>query len=90
MSFEEYNEKVMDHFLNPRNTGEVPNPTHSVQVSNPHCGDTVKLTVRIEGGIIADVRTKTFGCAAAIAASSALTELMQGKKISGQRGSCSL
>ena len=79
MSFEEYNSTVMDHFLNPRNTGEVAEATHSSMVRNPHCGDTVKLTVRLEGGRIADARAKTFGCAAAIASTSALTELLKGR-----------
>ena len=79
MSFEEYSETVMDHFLNPRNTGEVAKATHSSMVRNPHCGDTVKLTVRLEDGRITDARAKTFGCAAAIASTSALTELLKGR-----------
>jgi nitrogen fixation NifU-like protein len=81
MSFDDYNPKVMDHFLNPRNTGEVPGATHSALVRNPACGDMVKLTLRIEGGIIRDARAKTFGCAAAIAASSAMTELIHGRGV---------
>ena len=80
-SFEDYNPTVMDHFLNPRNTGEVEHPTHSALVKNPACGDLLKLTARVEDGVIREVRAKTFGCAAAIAASSALTELIQGRSI---------
>src|SRR5262249_10710654 len=81
MPFEDYNATVMDHFLNPRNTGELADPTHSAFVRNPVCGDQVKLTLRVKEGVIADARVKTFGCAAAIAASSALTELVIGKSV---------
>jgi nitrogen fixation NifU-like protein len=83
MPFEDYNPTVMDHFLNPRNTGEVTAPTHWATVRNPVCGDTVKLTVRVENGVIAQAKTKTFGCAAAIASSSALTELLLGRTVEG-------
>lgn len=85
MSFEGYNPTVMDHFLNPRNTGELQEPTHAAVVRNPVCGDMVKLTVRVENGVVSGVRTKTFGCAAAIASSSALTELLQGLRIEDAR-----
>jgi NifU-like protein involved in Fe-S cluster formation len=85
MPFEEYNSTVMDHFLNPRNTGELRDPTHSALVRNPACGDLVKLTVRVVDGVVAEVRTKTFGCAAAIASSSALSELLQGRRIDAAR-----
>lgn len=81
MPFEDYNPTVMDHFLNPRNTGELAEPTHSAFVRNPVCGDQVKLTLKVRDGVIADARVKTFGCAAAIAASSALTELVIGKSV---------
>jgi nitrogen fixation NifU-like protein len=81
MPFEDYNPTVMDHFLNPRNTGELSEPTHSAFVRNPVCGDQVKLTLRVREGVIVDARVKTFGCAAAIASSSALTELLIGKKV---------
>lgn len=81
MSFEEYNSTVMDHFLNPRNTGDVSGASHQAFFRNPICGDTVKLTARVENGVICEVRTKTFGCAAAIAASSVLTELLEGKTV---------
>jgi nitrogen fixation NifU-like protein len=85
MPFEEYNPTVMDHFLNPRNTGEVPGATHQATVRNPACGDMVKLTVRVENGVVADARAKTFGCAAAIASSSALTELIRGRRVEEAR-----
>jgi nitrogen fixation NifU-like protein len=81
MAFEEYGPRVMDHFLNPRNTGEVDAPTHHATARNPSCGDLVKLTAVVRDGVIAEVRTKTFGCAAAIASSSALTELLQGRRV---------
>ena len=81
MPFEDYNPTVMDHFLNPRNTGELNDPTHTAFVRNSVCGDQVKLTLRVKDGVIEDVRVKTFGCAAAIAASSALTELLIGKSV---------
>lgn len=81
MPFEEYNKTVLDHFLNPRNTGELSDPTHTAVVRNPACGDMVKLTVRVKDGIVAEARAKTFGCAAAIASTSALTEMLTGKTL---------
>jgi NifU-like protein involved in Fe-S cluster formation len=86
MSFEDYNATVMDHFLNPRNTGELPEPTHQALVRNPACGDLVKLTVLVRDGAIQAARAKTFGCAAAIASSSALTLLLAGKSVEDARG----
>lgn len=85
MPFEDYNATVMDHFLNPRNTGELPDATHQALVRNPACGDMVKLTLRVEGGVIREARTKTFGCAAAIASSSALTEILKGRSVAEAR-----
>ena len=85
MPFEEYNPTVMDHFLNPRNTGELPQPTHTAFVRNPTCGDQLKLTLVVKEGMIADARVKTFGCAAAIASSSALTELLIGRSVEEAR-----
>lgn len=74
-----YNEKVMDHFLNPRNVGEVENPDGVGDVGNITCGDALKLTFKLDNeGRIAEVKFKTFGCASAIASSSALTELVKG------------
>jgi len=85
MPFEDYNATVMEHFLNPRNTGELSQPTHTAFVKNPVCGDQVKLTLRVADGKIVDARVKVFGCAAAIAASSALTELIIGKLVEEAR-----
>jgi len=76
-----YSEKVMDHFSNPRNVGEVESPSGTGTVGNPACGDIMKLTIKVEGGKIADVKLKTFGCGAAIATSSMVTELVKGKDL---------
>ncbi|MCQ2378799.1 MAG: Fe-S cluster assembly protein NifU [Victivallaceae bacterium] len=77
-----YSEKVMDHFMNPRNVGEIENPDGTGEVGNAACGDALKLTFKLDGnGKIADVKFKTFGCASAIASSSMLTELVKGKTL---------
>ena len=76
-----YSEKVMDHFSSPRNVGEVENPNAVGQVGNPKCGDIMKMTMRIEDGVIEDVKFKTFGCGAAVATSSMATELVKGKTV---------
>ncbi|WP_186565276.1 Fe-S cluster assembly scaffold protein NifU [Lawsonibacter celer] len=76
-----YSEKVMDHFSNPRNMGEVPDANAVGQVGNPKCGDIMKMTMKIENGVIQDVKFKTFGCGAAVATSSMATELVKGKTI---------
>lgn len=76
-----YSEKVMDHFSNPRNVGEVENPNAEGQVGNQKCGDIMKMTMRIEDGVIVDVKFKTFGCGAAIATSSMATVLVKGKTV---------
>jgi len=73
-----YNETVMDHFQNPRNTGEIDNPDGVGQVGNPACGDVMRVFVRIADGRILEARHQTFGCAAAIACASAATELITG------------
>lgn len=76
-----YSDKVMDHFSNPRNVGEIENADGVGQVGNPVCGDVMKLTVKIEDDKVADVKFKTFGCGAAVATSSMVTELVKGKSI---------
>jgi nitrogen fixation NifU-like protein len=69
--------ELLDHFANPRNTGELPPPAVTLEVSNPACGDILRLSVLITDGRIVEARYKARGCAAAIAAGSALTELIQ-------------
>lgn len=76
-----YSEKVMDHFMNPRNMGEIENASGVGVVGNPKCGDIMKIYLDIEDGIIKDVKFKTFGCGAAVATSSMATELVKGKTI---------
>jgi nitrogen fixation NifU-like protein len=76
-----YSEKVMDHFMNPRNMGEIEDADGVGEVGNPVCGDVMKLYLKIENGVIVDAKFKTFGCGAAIATSSITTELIKGKTI---------
>ena len=76
-----YSEKVMDHFAHPRNVGELPDANGVGEVGNPKCGDIMRMYLKIENGIIKDVKFLTFGCGAAIATSSMATELIKGKSI---------
>ncbi|GFN36016.1 Fe-S cluster assembly scaffold protein NifU [Tepidimicrobium xylanilyticum] len=76
-----YSEKVMEHFRNPRNVGEIKDADGVGIVGNPRCGDIMKMYLKIEDGIIKDVKFKTFGCGSAIASSSMATELIKGKTI---------
>ena len=76
-----YSEKVIDHFTNPRNAGEIPEADGIGQVGNSVCGDIMKIYLKIEDNIIVDVKFKTFGCGAAIATSSMATELIIGKTV---------
>jgi len=76
-----YSEKVMDHFSNPRNVGEIENADGVGEVGNASCGDIMKIFLKIEDNVIKDVKFKTFGCGAAIATSSMVTELAVGKTI---------
>lgn len=71
----------MDHFMHPRNVGEIENADASGTVGNPKCGDIMKVTLKIEDGIIVDARFKTFGCGSAIATSSMATEMIKGKTL---------
>jgi len=77
-----YSEKVMDHFMNPRNVGEIENADGVGEVGNAKCGDIMKIYLKIENDVVVDVKFKTFGCASAIASSSMATELIKGKPLS--------
>jgi len=74
-----YPERLLDHFQNPRNVGELAPPAVTVEVSNPACGDILRLSARFENDAVAEVRYKVRGCTASIAAGSALTEWLVGK-----------
>ena len=76
-----YTEKVLDHFLNPRNTGELVQPHGIGEVGNAVCGDIMRIYIQVDGNVITDVKFKTFGCGAAIATSSMVTEMVKGKTI---------
>jgi nitrogen fixation NifU-like protein len=79
--FQNYSEKVMEHFRNPRNVGQIANPDGVGHVGNPVCGDIMELYIKVTDGRIVDAKFKTFGCGAAIATSSMVTELVKGKTI---------
>ena len=76
-----YSEKVMDHFLNPRNVGVIEDANGIGEVGNAKCGDIMKIYLKIEDGIVKDVKFETFGCGSAIASSSMATELIKGKPL---------
>jgi len=76
-----YSDKVMDHFTNPRNVGEIPDADGVGQVGNPVCGDIMKIYLKIKDDRIEDIKFKTFGCGAAIATSSMVTEMAKGKTL---------
>ncbi len=76
-----YSDKVMDHFKNPRNVGEIENADGVGEVGNPVCGDIMNISIKVENNIITDAKFKTFGCGAAIASSSMATELVTGKTL---------
>ncbi len=78
---EEYSNKVMDHFMNPRNMGEMPDADGIGQVGNPVCGDIMRMYIKVKNNIITDVKFQTFGCGAAVATSSMATELIKGKTL---------
>ena len=77
----QYSEKVMEHFRNPRNVGKIEDPSGIGHVGNPVCGDIMELYIKVKDNIIIDAKFKTFGCGAAIATSSMVTELVKGKSI---------
>ena len=76
-----YSEKVLDHFSNPRNVGELEGANAVGQVGNPKCGDIMKMYMKIENDVVVDVSFKTFGCGAAVATSSMATEMVKGKTV---------
>ncbi len=76
-----YTDLVMDHFNNPRNVGAITDADGVGQIGNPTCGDVMRISIRVEGDRLADVKFKTFGCAAAVAASSMVTEMAMGKTL---------
>ena len=77
-----YSEKVMDHFMNPRNVGDVEDANAVGEVGNAKCGDIMKISMKInDDGVIEDVKFKTFGCGAAVATSSIATEMIKGKTV---------
>ena len=76
-----YNEKVMEHFMNPRNVGEIDNADGIGEVGNPVCGDMMTFYIKVKDNHISDVKYKTFGCGAAIAVSSMVSELAKGKTL---------
>jgi nitrogen fixation NifU-like protein len=79
--FNMYSEKVMDHFTNPRNVGEIDDADGIGEEGNPVCGDAMKIFIKVKDDVITDVKFKTFGCASAIAVSSMVTEMAMGKTI---------
>lgn len=76
-----YSEKLMDHFTNPRNVGEIPEADGVGEEGNPTCGDVMKITIKVEGNRIVDAKFRTFGCGAAIGVSSMVTEMVKGKTL---------
>ncbi|NQT30341.1 MAG: Fe-S cluster assembly scaffold protein NifU [Candidatus Saganbacteria bacterium] len=78
---EPYSERVMDHFKNPRNVGEIENPDGVGKIGNPVCGDIMEMYIKVKDNVIVDAKFKTFGCGAAIATSSMITEMVKGKTI---------
>lgn len=76
-----YSDKVMDHFSNPRNVGDIPDADAVGEVGNAKCGDIMRIYLDVEGDVIKDVKFKTFGCGAAVATSSMVTEMVKGKTL---------
>jgi nitrogen fixation NifU-like protein len=81
-----YSELLLDHFQNPRNVGDVAEADAAAEIENPACGDVLRLTMKIEGGEIREIRFRAKGCVASMACASALTELVAGKSVAEARG----
>lgn len=81
MTEQPYSDRVMDHFMHPRNVGEIPDASGIGNVGNPVCGDIMRMYIKVENNIITDAKFKTFGCGAAISTSSMVTEMVKGKSI---------
>ena len=77
----QYSEKVMEHFKDPHNVGEIPDADGIGDVGNPVCGDIMRLYIKVKDGLITDAKFKTFGCGAAIATSSMVTDIVKGKSV---------
>ena len=77
----EYSDVVLEHFKNPRNVGEIENPSGKGTVGNPVCGDMMELSIKVSEGRIEDIKFRTYGCASAIASTSMLTEMVEGMKL---------
>ncbi len=80
-----YSAQVLDHFQNPRNAGEIPSPDAEAEISNPVCGDVLRLSLKVSSGSITEIRFKAKGCVPSMACGSALTELVWGKSVSDAR-----
>ncbi|HOK59627.1 MAG TPA: Fe-S cluster assembly scaffold protein NifU [Candidatus Dojkabacteria bacterium] len=78
---EQYSKKVMDHFLNPRNVGEIKDADGIGEVGNPVCGDIMRMYIKVKDNIITDIKFLTYGCGAAVATSSMVTEMVKGKTL---------
>ena len=78
---EQYSKKVMDHFLNPRNVGEIKDADGIGEVGNPVCGDIMRMYIKVKDNVITDIKLLTYGCGAAVATSSMVTEMVKGKTI---------
>jgi len=78
---EEYSKKVMEHFFNPRNVGEIKDADGVGEVGNPRCGDIMRMYIKVKNNVITDIKFMTFGCGAAVATSSMVTELIKGKTL---------
>jgi nitrogen fixation NifU-like protein len=78
---EDYSKKVMDHFFNPRNVGVIEDADGIGEVGNPRCGDIMRMYIKVKDDVITDIKFKTFGCGAAVATSSMVTEMVKGKNI---------